>query len=179
VANQPVGNYWIRAAPQGRNDFTNGINSAILRYKGAKWIEPSTTLLKDPNTLLETQLHALIDPAAPGQPMPDGGDVNINLNFTMNGTNWFAINNKTFEPPTVPVLLQILTGTPPHELLPNGSVYVLPRNKSISVSFPVNITNNNTNTDGPVCFLKFFLDSGKQRSYPIFLAHSTHFTCTG
>jgi len=69
----------------------------------------------------------------------------LDFNFTMNATNWFAINGTTFVPPKVPVLLQILTGTPPHELLPNGSVYTLPRNKSISISIPGEITN----TDGP------------------------------
>lgn len=162
VANQPIGNYWIRSLPavddgDPLGTFEGGLNSAILRYKGAKRIDPRTTDLTQPNVLLETQLHALIDPAAPGKPIRDGGDVNLDFNFTMNATRWFAINGTTFVPPKVPVLLQILTGTPPHELLPNGSVYTLPRNKSISISIPGEITN----TDGPVCFFfsQLFLDN--------------------
>lgn len=149
MANQPVGNYWIRSPPEGETTFVDGIDSAILRYKGAKEIDPSTTHPKEPKVLLETQLHALIDPEAPGKPNKDGGDINLNLNYAMDQTKRiFTINNKTFVPPTVPVLLQILTGTSPFELLPEGSVYVLPRNQSVSVSF----TGDADITDGPVCY---------------------------
>lgn len=160
MTNQPIGNYWIRSLPavddgDPLGTFKDGLNSAILRYKGAKRIDPSTTNPTQPNVLLETQLHPLIDPAAPGKPIRDGGDVNLDFNFTMNATNWFTINGTTFVPPKVPVLLQILTGTPPHELLPNGSVYTLPRNKSISISIPGDIANS----DGPVCFFQLFLDN--------------------
>ena len=147
MANQPVGNYWIRSPQQGKPTAVNGIDSAILRYKGAKEVEPSTPPLKEPNVLLETQLHALIDPEAPGKPIIDGGEKNINLNFAMDPiTRIFTINNKTFVPPTVPVLLQILTGTSPFELLPEGSVHVLPRNQSVSISIPGESTSL---TDGP------------------------------
>ena len=42
-ANQTVDNYWVRANPNfGNVGFTNGINSAILRYDGAAAIEPTT-----------------------------------------------------------------------------------------------------------------------------------------
>jgi iron transport multicopper oxidase len=44
---------------------------------------------------------------------------------------------QTFTPPTVPVLLQILSGAQlAQDLLPSGSVYSLPRNKVIEVSIP-------------------------------------------
>jgi hypothetical protein len=42
----------------------------------------------------------------------------------------FTINNVAFDPPTVPVLLQILSGHySAQSLLPTGSVYTLPPNR--------------------------------------------------
>ncbi len=46
------------------------------------------------------------------------------------------MNGVTFQNPSVPVLLQILNGADPQGLLPNGSVYYLPRNKVIQISVP-------------------------------------------
>lgn len=44
---------------------------------------------------------------------------------------------KTFLPPSVPVLLQILSGAKAaQDLLPSGSVYTLPPNKVIEISIP-------------------------------------------
>ena len=49
----------------------------------------------------------------------------------------FQINGVTFDPPTVPVLLQILSGAQSAtDLLPAGSVYSLPSNASIELSLP-------------------------------------------
>ena len=49
----------------------------------------------------------------------------------------FEVNGVTFESPSVPVLLQILSGTTnPAQLLPSGSVYALPGNASIELSIP-------------------------------------------
>ena len=67
-ADQPVGNYWIRADPNnvrpGGQGFANGINSAILRYKGAPEVEPTTNQTTPRLPLNETDLHPLDDPAA-------------------------------------------------------------------------------------------------------------------
>jgi hypothetical protein len=51
---------------------------------------------------------------------------------------WFILTTriKTFIPPNMPVLLQILSGVPAQDLLPSGSVYTLPPNKVIEVSIP-------------------------------------------
>ena len=47
------------------------------------------------------------------------------------------INNATFAPPTVPVLLQILSGAKtPQQLLPPGSIYSLPKNSVIEIVIP-------------------------------------------
>ena len=49
----------------------------------------------------------------------------------------FQINGATFVPPTVPVLLQILSGAQSaQDLLPAGSVYSLPSNSVIELSLP-------------------------------------------
>ena len=137
--NQPVNNYWIRANPDiGTTGFANAINSAILRYAGAPDAEPTTTQSTSVIPLVETNLHPLVNTGVPGLPFPGGADVNINLNLTVNLTSTrFFVNGVSFVPPTVPVLLQVLSGAKTaQELLPPGSVYVLPRNKVIEVSIP-------------------------------------------
>lgn len=89
---------------------------------------------------METNLHPLDDltAAAPGLPFPGGADININLNITPDLINAvFLINGKTFTPPPVPVLLQILSGAKSaQDLLPSGSVYGLQRNKVAEVTVP-------------------------------------------
>uniref|UniRef100_UPI00403B38C7 Laccase n=1 Tax=synthetic construct TaxID=32630 RepID=UPI00403B38C7 len=138
-ANQPVDNYWIRALPNvGSTNFDGGINSAILRYKGAPNAEPTTTQSTSSNPLNEANLHPLENPGAPGAPTAGGADVNINLALAFSGTSGkFTINGASFTPPTVPVLLQILSGAQTaQDLLPSGSVYTLPPNKVIEISIP-------------------------------------------
>ncbi|PFH47834.1 multicopper oxidase [Amanita thiersii Skay4041] len=136
---QPVDNYWIRANPNiGSVGFANGLNSAILRYKGAPEADPSTSQGPNNNPLRETDLRPLSGEPAPGIPQPGAADVNINLNIQLNFTDFrFYINGATFIPPTVPVLLQILSGVrTAQQLLPAGSVYTLPRNKVIELTMP-------------------------------------------
>nr|ARD69909.1 laccase [Cyathus bulleri] len=142
-ANQQIGNYWVRALPNtGTNittSFDGGINSAILRYKGAPNIEPK--LIPVPRNLKlldETDLHPLTNPAAPGKPFAGGADVNINLDLGFNATALeFTVNGTAYEPPSVPVLLQILSGAQDaRDLLPRGAVFTLPRNKVIEVTIP-------------------------------------------
>ena len=43
------------------------------------------------------------------------------------------MNNVPFEPPDVPVLLQILHGVPPQGLLPKGSIYEIKRNMTVDI----------------------------------------------
>uniref|UniRef100_A0A8H7XSD5 Laccase n=1 Tax=Psilocybe cubensis TaxID=181762 RepID=A0A8H7XSD5_PSICU len=136
-ANQPRGSYWIRANPNlaAAIGFDGGINSAILRYVGTPAVDPNTTLSTN-NPLLETNLHPLSNGGVPGVAQRGAADVNINLNIQFNGTA-FNVNNATFKPPSLPVLLQILSKKyTPQELLPEGDVYVLPPNKVIEVSLP-------------------------------------------
>ncbi|KAI0778757.1 laccase 1 [Trametes elegans] len=136
-ANQPVDNYWIRANPSfGNVGFEGGINSAILRYDGASPTEPTTNQTTSTKPLNEVDLHTLASTPVPGSPVSGGVDLAINMAFNFNGTNFF-INGESFVPPTVPVLLQILSGAQTaQDLLPTGSVYSLPSNASIEISFP-------------------------------------------
>ncbi|CDO73053.1 Laccase [Trametes cinnabarina] len=136
-ASQPVDNYWIRANPAfGNTGFAGGINSAILRYDGAPEIEPTSVQTTPTKPLNEVDLHPLSPMPVPGSPEPGGVDKPLNLVFNFNGTNFF-INDHTFVPPSVPVLLQILSGAQAaQDLVPEGSVFVLPSNSSIEISFP-------------------------------------------
>lgn len=139
TANQPVGNYWVRANPnKGSTGFEGGLNLAVLRYRSAPAVDPNTTQTPNPIPLLETDLHPLKSAHVPGLPAPGGADVNLNLDLTFNTTILrFAMNGIVYVAPTVPVLLQILSGAQSaQDLLPAGSVYALPRNKVIEVTLP-------------------------------------------
>ncbi|KAG1724261.1 laccase [Suillus lakei] len=135
VANKPVDNYWMRSLPNlAGASFTGGTNSAILRYQGAPQVDPITVNTQPQNALVETNLHALINPGAPGIPGYGNADINLNLQVANTGGT-FYVNGIPFKPPTVPVLLQILSGAQePSQLLPNGSVIVLEANKVVELT---------------------------------------------
>ncbi|KAG2012190.1 laccase 2 [Coprinopsis cinerea AmutBmut pab1-1] len=138
-ANRPVGNYWIRADPNfGTTGFAGGINSAILRYRGAQPVDPVTERLPFSNPFREVDLRPLVPKRPPGRPEIGGADININLDIGFDPSSiTFSVNNATMLQPTVPVLLQILSGArTPQELMPQGSIYVLPRNKVVELSIP-------------------------------------------
>jgi len=136
--NKPIGNYWIRAQPNiGTQGFAGGVNSAILRYWGAPNVDPTTTSTVA-NPMVETNLHPLVNPAAPGVPTLGAADINLELDINFSFTTLkFTVNGATFVPPTAPVLMQIMSGAmTPQQLLPPGSVYVLPPNKVIELNIP-------------------------------------------
>ncbi|KZP11724.1 multicopper oxidase [Athelia psychrophila] len=139
-ANQTVDNYWIRADPNlGTTGFDGGLNSAFLRYSGANaTADPTTNQTTSVIPLVEADLVPLVDPGAPGTAEIGGADVLLNLDIAFSATDLnFTINGDSFTPPTVPVLLQILSGAQlATDLLPSGSVYVLPSNSVIELSMP-------------------------------------------
>jgi iron transport multicopper oxidase len=144
-AKQREGNFWMRAEQRpgldgGPAGFEGGINSAILRYAGSPEADPTTIQSKSVIPLMESNLHPLENPGAPGLPHVGGADVllNLQLSLVVDSTGpHFLINNATFAPPSVPVLLQILNGArKATDLLPKGSVYTLPPNKVIEISIP-------------------------------------------
>nr|ACO53431.1 laccase 5 [Trametes sp. C30] len=137
IADQPIDNYFIRANPNvGNRGFAGGINSAILRYDGAAPVEPTTVQPPSVIPMVEADLTTFDSRPAPGRPVPGGVDLALNLLFSFNGSNFF-INGASFVPPTVPVLLQILSGAQAaQDLLPSGSVFTLPPNADIEISMP-------------------------------------------
>ncbi|KAF8141343.1 laccase [Boletus edulis] len=136
TANQPVGNYWIRSSSNLNATFEGGQNMAILRYEGAPEQDPVSA--PGPYELVfdEGNLHPLIDPGAPGVPEIGKADISLQIAPGFN-QGYFTFGNTSYVNPPVPVLLQILSGARhPSEFLPKGSVYELPRNKVIEISFP-------------------------------------------
>ncbi|KAJ7743926.1 laccase [Mycena maculata] len=138
-ADQAVDNYWIRTVANGGTaGFDNGINSAILRYVGADDVDPTTNATTSATPLVETDLHPLVATAVPGTAVAGGADVTMNLVISLDLTDFtFEINGASFTPPTVPVLLQILSGAElATDLLPSGSVFTLPPNSVVELSIP-------------------------------------------
>lgn len=139
-ATQTADNYWIRAQPNlGVTVFDGGLNSAILRYSSANsTADPTTTQTTSVIPLSEVNIVPLDGAAAPGTAEVGGADVLLNLNIAFNGAGLnFTINGASFLPPSVPVLLQILSGNmDATDLLPSGSVYTLPPNKVVELSMP-------------------------------------------
>jgi iron transport multicopper oxidase len=151
-ANKTVDNYWIRANPNYDSTFAGGVNSAILRYDKAPTQEPIDRLWTTNNLLLEQDLHALEDPAAPGLPESGGADVSLNLVNVWDDNSRYLINGYTYTPPPTPILLQVLNGQlSPSQLQPQGSVYPLPANKTIELTVP------GGQPEGPVSNPSFFL----------------------
>lgn len=137
-ANQQVGNYWIRANPGiGPMGYDGGINSATLRYVGAKEEDPTTSLITSTMPLVEADLKAFHAGGVPGLPEPGGVDIPLSLNLTFNATEGkLYINGASFTPPPTPILLQILSGAKdPRDLLPAGSIYPISRGKTVEVTF--------------------------------------------
>ena len=138
TANQTVGNYWIRALSSVRGStYDGGQNMAILRYEGAMDQDPTSDAGPYELSFDEGNLHPLVNPGAPGIPEIGKADVTLQLTPGTNSSGYFTFNDVPYVSPSVPVLLQILSGARhPSQLLPNGSVYELPLNKVIEINFP-------------------------------------------
>ncbi|KAN0136704.1 laccase sensu stricto variant A [Lactarius tabidus] len=142
-ANQPVANYWIRSLPNAVDrNFTDFNNLAVLHYScapdGYPTVDPTVEIPVSTLPLVETNLHPLVPTPVPGKPVPGGADININLDVELDASLFeFTINGVPFNPPSVPVLLQILSGAKKaSDLLPSGSIYGLERNKSVELTIP-------------------------------------------
>jgi iron transport multicopper oxidase len=144
IASQPIGNYWIRALPVDAtvslaHPFAGGINSAILRYAGATAAEPTTIQQPNRSPLVESRLVPLTNAAAPGEPSLDAPDVyalTLDFGISADGSS-FIVNGVERELPSVPVLLQILSGAQTaQDIAPKGSYFALPPNRVVQLSFP-------------------------------------------
>ncbi|RDB26212.1 Laccase-1 [Hypsizygus marmoreus] len=139
-ANQTVNNYWIRAFPTGGNpagnpNFNPALSLAILRYKGAPAVEPTTVNVPG-KKLVEGDMHPIKE-ELPGKLGSGPADVAIVLNIAQPNPPFFDINGISYISPPVPVLLQLLSGAQtPQDLLPSEQVFLLPPNKLIEISVP-------------------------------------------
>ncbi|KAH8102709.1 laccase [Cristinia sonorae] len=115
-ANQAVGNYWIRANQE----------------------EPNSTPPSVYHLLKESDLRPLYPIPAPGEPHEGGADVVHHLDLSVDLVrNLFFINNVSFTPPSVPILLQILSGVhSAQDLLPHGGIIPLPSNAVVELTLP-------------------------------------------
>jgi iron transport multicopper oxidase len=139
-ANQPVDNYWIRAPPTGGNpagnpNFNPALTLAVLRYKGAAAVEPVTVNVPGAK-LLDEQMHPIAS-EHPGMLGSGPADVAITLNIAQPNPPFFDINGISYMSPSLPVLLQLLSGaSKPQDLLPSEQVFILPKNKLIQITIP-------------------------------------------
>ncbi|SJL08430.1 probable Laccase-1 [Armillaria ostoyae] len=125
-ANQPIGNYWIRAPPTGGNpagnpNFNPDLTRAILQYEGAPDREPTTN--NTPGIKLDDADMHPIAQEWPGKLGDGPPDVAYTLSITQPNPPFFDINGISYISPTVPVLLQILSGAAqPQDFLPSEQV---------------------------------------------------------
>ena len=138
MADKPVGNYWIRALSSGYGStFDGGQNMAILRYEGATDEDPTSPSGPYEIAFDEGKLHPLIAPGAPGIAEIGKADVSLVLAPGFTSDSFFTLGGVSYVDYPVPVLLQVLSGArQASDLLPKGSVYTLPLNKVIELSFP-------------------------------------------
>jgi iron transport multicopper oxidase len=130
--------------------FKDNVHTAILRYQGAPIALPPKPADVDvpvhTKILKESELRPIVPQPVPGNHSFEHADVYFNFFTLLNRTaNLFLMGNgtygKTFTPPTVPILLQVLSGArDASEILPEGAVYTIPPNKVIEVTIPGDIT---------------------------------------
>ncbi|KAF7424252.1 laccase [Pleurotus ostreatus] len=140
-ANQTIDNYWIRAPLTGGNPAGNpnldiSLIRAILRYKGAPAVEPTTVATTGGHKLNDADMHPIAQ-EGPGNLGTGPPDMAITLNIAQPNPPFFDINGISYLSPSVPVLLQMLSGArKPQDFLPSEQVIILPANKLIEVSIP-------------------------------------------
>ncbi|KAK0470418.1 laccase 1 [Desarmillaria tabescens] len=121
----------------GSTGFTGGINSAIFRYSGASETEHETEMTVNVLPMNETDLVPLENP---------GAALNLAFSFTSGGR--FNVNGANFTPPTMSVLLQILSGVQnANDLLPAGAMSSLPSNATIEISMSGGFAGGRASTD--------------------------------
>jgi iron transport multicopper oxidase len=108
---------------------------AILRYAGAPAVDPIT--VNTPGVKLNDSVMHPIAEVGPGNLGDGPADFAITLNISQPNPPLFDINGISYVSPTVPVLLQILSGAhSPADFFPSENTIVLPRNSIIEVSIP-------------------------------------------
>ncbi|KAJ6540213.1 laccase [Mycena vulgaris] len=142
-ANQTVDNYWIRAPPVGGSPSNNphfqaNLTLAILRYVGAPEVEPTTVNVPGPK--LDDGLMHPIASEGPGNLGSAPADLALTLNVAQPTPPFFEINGISYLSPSLPVLLQLLSGaSKPQDFLPSEQVILLPSNSIIEINIQIDI----------------------------------------
>lgn len=131
-AHERVDNYWVHAVPK---EPLEASTRAILRYTGAPAQVPRDDPTSHQNPLNETLLRSLT--STPARLLQAEPDVKLHLEMGKNMTDFnFLINGAQYIPPSIPILLQILSGAVhPWQIEPKGSVYALPKDRLIEITF--------------------------------------------
>ncbi|KAF7358305.1 Laccase-2 [Mycena venus] len=138
----------IRAPPTGGNVKTNpnfdaSLSLAILRYVGAPEVEPTTVDV--PGAKLDDALMHPIASEGPGNLGSKPADKTIVLNITQPNAPFFDINGISYLSPSLPVLLQLLSGaSQPTDFLPSEQLHVhalcpkllLPSDSIVDITIP-------------------------------------------
>ena len=138
-------------------------------------VEPTTPEVDSVNVLAETNLVPLTAAAAPGPAvsaeLSDGAVTAMNFDIALtNGL--FTVNDVAFVSPSVPVLLQILSGvSSAAAVLPSGSVYALPANSVIEINIP------GGSAGAPVCALSEFAFDTTNITFHSLASHPPSRTC--
>ncbi|KAJ6514341.1 laccase [Mycena vitilis] len=139
-ANQTVDNYWIRAPPTGGSpannpNFNPNLTLAILRYVGAPDEEPTT--VDTPGLKMDDGLMHPIASEGPGKLGSGPPDFAMTLNISQPNAPFFDINGISYLSPSMPALLQMLSGAAkPQDFLPSQQIILLPPNSIIDISIP-------------------------------------------
>ncbi|KAJ6571287.1 laccase 6 [Mycena capillaripes] len=139
-ANQTINNYWIRAPPTGGSpannpNFQPNLTLAILRYVGAPAVEPTT--VNTPGAKLDDGLMHPIASEGPGNLGSGPADLAVTLNIAQPNAPFFDINGISYLSPSLPVLLQLLSGaSKPTDFLPSEQIILLKPNSIIDISIP-------------------------------------------
>ncbi|KAJ7157671.1 laccase2 [Mycena crocata] len=140
-ANQTVVNYWIRAFPVGGNpnnnpNFNPNLTLAILRYEGAPAVEPKTKDIAG-RVYDDSFMHPIAS-EKPGKLGSAPADIPKVLTISQTtGSPFFDINGISYLSPSLPVLLQLLSGAAkPADFLPSEQVILLESNKIVDISIP-------------------------------------------
>ncbi|KAJ7513126.1 laccase 3 [Mycena galericulata] len=139
-ANQSIDNYWIRAPPTGGSpannpNFNPNLTLAILRYEGAPDVEPTT--VEVPGLKMDDGLMHPIASQNPGNLGSGPPDFAMTLNIAQPNPPFFDINGISYLSPSLPVLLQLLSGAAkPTDFLPSEQIIILPSNSIVDISIP-------------------------------------------
>ncbi|KAJ7628126.1 putative laccase 1d precursor [Mycena polygramma] len=138
-ANQSVSNYWIHRVPTLLRSYAVDANLslAILRYVGAPAVEPTTVDV--PGAKLDDSLMHPIASENPGKLGSGPPDLAVTLNIDQPNAPFFDINGISYLSPSLPVLLQLLSGaSKPSDFIPSEQLILLPPNSIVDISIPGN-----------------------------------------